>query len=57
MAKEEEKMEKNYTILPSKVDVIVDAITKLVEFNSDHLTNRDVNQRRILRCSQRWKNS
>ncbi|CAI9281696.1 unnamed protein product [Lactuca saligna] len=38
LAKEVEKMEKNYVRLHSKVDVVVDAITKLVEFNTDYLT-------------------
>ena len=40
MAKEVEKMEKNYTQLHSKVDVVANAIKKLVEFNTDYSTKR-----------------
>ncbi|CAI9302880.1 unnamed protein product [Lactuca saligna] len=38
MATEVEKMEKKYTLLHRKVDVIATAITKLVEFNIDYST-------------------
>ncbi|CAH1419795.1 unnamed protein product [Lactuca virosa] len=38
MAKEVEKMEKNYVVLHSKVDVVADAITTLVEFNTAYST-------------------
>ncbi|CAI9268870.1 unnamed protein product [Lactuca saligna] len=36
LSKEVQKMEQNYTLLHSKVDVIVTAITKLVEFNTEY---------------------
>ncbi|CAI9261307.1 unnamed protein product [Lactuca saligna] len=38
IAKEVGKMEKNYTLLHSKVDVVATAITNLVEFNTDYST-------------------
>ncbi|CAH1449659.1 unnamed protein product [Lactuca virosa] len=36
LSKEVHKMEENYTLLHSKVDVIVGSITKLVEFNTKY---------------------
>ncbi|CAI9283452.1 unnamed protein product [Lactuca saligna] len=42
MAKEVEKMEKNYIVLHSKVDIVADAIVKLVEFNTDYSTKLEV---------------
>ncbi|CAI9264910.1 unnamed protein product [Lactuca saligna] len=51
LSKEVQKMENNYTLFHSKVDVITTAITKLVEFNNEYLNN----QKRILRCLKRWK--
>ena len=41
MAKEVEKMENNYNVLHSKVDVIATGIKKLVEFNTDYSTKLD----------------
>ncbi|CAH1453692.1 unnamed protein product [Lactuca virosa] len=38
MAKKVEKVEKNYVVLYTKLDVIADAITKLVNFNTDYST-------------------
>ncbi|CAI9295020.1 unnamed protein product [Lactuca saligna] len=37
MSKEVQKMEKNYTLLHKKVDVIMIAITKSIEFNTEYL--------------------
>ncbi|CAH1412567.1 unnamed protein product [Lactuca virosa] len=42
MAKEVEKMEKNDTLLHGKVDVVVDVIAKLVEFNTSYSTTIEV---------------
>lgn len=36
LSKEVNKMEENYTLLNGKIDVIVGAITKLVEFNTKY---------------------
>lgn len=44
MAKEVVKMEKIYTMLHSKVDVVADAITKLVDFNTDYVTKLEAKQ-------------
>lgn len=38
IAKEVEKVDKNYDVLHSKVDVIADAIAKLVDFNTNYST-------------------
>ncbi|CAH1453479.1 unnamed protein product [Lactuca virosa] len=43
MVKEVEKMEKNYTVLHNKIDVVADAIAKLVEFNTAYLTKLEAN--------------
>ncbi|CAI9290329.1 unnamed protein product [Lactuca saligna] len=42
MAKEVEKIEKNYSVLHGKVYVVVDAIPKLVEYNTTYSTKLDV---------------
>lgn len=41
MMKKVEKIEKNYSIIHGKVDVIVDVIAKLVEFNNSYSTKFD----------------
>ena len=38
MSKEVEKIEKNYSILHGNVDVIADAITKLMEYYTSYST-------------------
>ncbi|CAH1422081.1 unnamed protein product [Lactuca virosa] len=38
MTKEVEKIEKNYSVLHGKVDVVADSITKLVEYNTSYST-------------------
>ncbi|CAI9290566.1 unnamed protein product [Lactuca saligna] len=42
MAKEAEKIGKSYSILYGKVDVVVNAIAKLVAYNTGYSTKRDV---------------
>ncbi|CAI9271532.1 unnamed protein product [Lactuca saligna] len=42
MAKEVEKIEKNYYVLHGKFDVILDVIAKMVEYNTSYLTKLDV---------------
>lgn len=41
MAKEVEKIEKSYYDLHGKLDVVADAIAKLVEYNSAYSTKLD----------------
>lgn len=38
MYKIAKEVEKNYTLLRTKVDVVATAITNLIEFNTDYLT-------------------
>ncbi|CAH1427164.1 unnamed protein product [Lactuca virosa] len=42
MSKEVEKIEKNYTLLHSKVDVVATAITKLFDFNTEYSNKLEV---------------
>lgn len=42
ISKEVEKIERNYSNLNCKVDVILDSIAKLVEYNTSYSTKLDV---------------